>query len=196
MINHDDFLNDLDEFMREQLAKDLNIQTDENNNYLINDHATANYFIGLSKKCEDDIQQIQEYVAAEKERYLKALEKYESEQITSIKNRQLYYYRALEDYTRRILSESNKKSIKLPNGTLAIKKQQPHYIYEDETILEWAEQYYPSLVKTTIPEPKHSIDKKELKKLLIIDNNSAYINGMEIPGLTVEVIDDAFNVKY
>ena len=62
MINYDDFLNDLDEFMKEELAKDLKIQTDENNNYLINDHATANYFIGLSKKCEDDIQQIQEYV--------------------------------------------------------------------------------------------------------------------------------------
>jgi hypothetical protein len=196
VINHDDFLNDLDEFMREELAKDLNIQTDENNNYLINDNATANYFIGLSKKCEDDMQQIQEYVAAEKERLIKNLERYEEEQVSSIKRKQLYYDRALEDYTRRELADSSKKSIKLPNGTLAIKKQQPHYTYEDEIIIKWAAEYYPSLVKTTIPEPKHSIDKKELKKLLIIDNGNAYLNGMEIPGLSVEVLEDNFTVKY
>ena len=93
----------------------------------------------------------------------------------------------------RPIIELQKGLNEVKNGNFNLKIEN---IYEDETILKWATEYYPSLVKTTVPEPKHSIDKKELKKLLIIDNNSAYINGMEIPGLTVEVLDDAFNVKY
>lgn len=195
LINETDFLNDLNEFMREELAKELDIKTDENNNYLINDNATANYFIGLTKQCNDEIQQIQEFIAAEKERLINKLTEYEAAQISGIKKKQLYYNRALEDYARRELANSSKKSIKLPNGTLAIKKQQPHYNYEDETIIEWAKDFYPELIKTTIPEPKQSIDKKELKKRLIIDNGVAYIDGIEVPGLTVDILDDNFSVK-
>ena len=91
--------------------------------------------------------------------------------------------------------KTNKKTLKLPNGTLAIKKQQIHYEYMDEEIITWAEMYYPELVKTTIPEPKKSIDKKELKKLAIVDNGTVIIDGMVVQGVYAEERPDKFDLK-
>ena len=195
MINEFDFLNDLNEFMKEESAKQLNIQQDENNNYLINDRHQADYFINLSKQCLDDIEQIQQFVAEEKLRLIKQLEMFEQKEIESILRKKEYYDRALEDFTRRELENSNKKSIKLPSGTLAIKKQQPHYDYTDEALLEWAKDFAPDLVKITFIEPKESVDKKELKKRVVLDNNKIYLNGQEVLGVDVTIKDDKFEVR-
>ena len=195
MINEIDFLNDLNEFMKEESAKQLNIQKDENNNYIINDRHQADYFISLSKQCEQDIEQIKQYVAEEKQRLIQQLDAFEAREIASKMNQKAYYDRALEDFTRRELENSNKRSIKLPNGTLSIKKQQPHYDYIDETLLEWARNFAPDLVKTTYIEPKITIDKKELKKQVVIDHNKVYLNGYEVPGIDVTFKDDKFEVR-
>ena len=195
MINEVDFLNELNEFMKEESAKQLDIRQDENNNYLINDKHQADYFIHLSKQCDEEIAQIQQYIAEEKLRLIQQLETFERREVESILNKKAYYDRALEDFTRRELENSNKKSIKLPNGTLSIKKQQPHYDYTDETLLEWAKDFAPDLVKTTYIEPKVSIDKKELKKRTVIDNDKVYLNGHEVPGVDVTIKDDKFEVK-
>lgn len=195
MINEMDFLNDLNEFMKEESAKQLNIQQDENNNYLINDRHQADYFINLSKQCDQDIEKIKEYIMEEKLRLINQLEMFEQKEIESILRKKAYYDRALEDFTRRELENSNKKSIKLPNGTLAIKKQQPHYDYTDEALLAWATDFAPELVKTVYTEPKISVDKKELKKRIIIDNEKVYFNGVEVAGVCVTIKDDKFEVK-
>jgi succinyl-CoA synthetase beta subunit len=190
-----DFLNDLNEFMKEESAKQLNIQQDENNNYLINDRHQADYFINLSKQCDQDIEKIKEYIMEEKLRLMNQLEMFEQKEIESILRKKAYYDRALEDFTRRELENSNKKSIKLPNGTLAIKKQQPHYDYTDEALLAWATDFAPELVKTVYTEPKISVDKKELKKRIVIDNEKVYLNGVEVAGVCVTIKDDKFEVK-
>jgi hypothetical protein len=78
---------------------------------------------------------------------------------------------------------------------LALKKQQPHYTYTDEDILEWAKEARPELIKTTIPEPKVSIDKKLLKEQSVIMDGLLYIDGVEVPGVQVEMRDDAFSIK-
>jgi hypothetical protein len=195
LINEFDFLNDLNEFMKEESAKQLNIQQDENNNYLINDRHQADYFINLSKQCDQDIEQIKQFIAEEKLRLIKQLEVFEEREVEALLRKKAYYDRALEDFTRRELENSNKKSIKLPNGTLSIKKQQPHYDYIDETLLEWAKDFAPDLVKITYIEPKVSIDKKELKKQIVLDNNKIYLNGYEVPGVDVTFKDDKFEVK-
>ena len=54
MINETDFLNDLDEFLEKELAKELDIKPDEEGNFLINDASQADYFIRLSKKCIEE----------------------------------------------------------------------------------------------------------------------------------------------
>ncbi len=196
MINEFDFLNELNEFMKEEEAKQLNIQQDENNNYLINDRAQANYFINLSKQCDADIESLKEFVAQERERYLNNLQKFEEQQIESINKKKEYYNRALEDFMRRELDTTGKKTLKLPNGTLSIKKQQPHYNYvSEEEMLMWMEINCPELVKVTRPEPKISVDKKELKKRAVIENGALILDGFEVPGVSVSEVDDAFSVK-
>ena len=58
IINERDFIDELNEFLNEEERKSLNIEQDENNNYLINDKHQADYFIKLSKECEEEIEQI------------------------------------------------------------------------------------------------------------------------------------------
>ena len=149
----------------------------------------------MTKQCDNDKEKIREFIKSERERYLRNLEQFEMNEIQKIEKRQKYYTQALETFMRREYETTNKKTLKLPNGTLAIKKQQIHYEYMDEEIITWAEMYYPELVKTTIPEPKKSIDKKELKKLAIVDNGTVIIDGMVVQGVYAEERPDKFDLK-
>ena len=193
IINKDEFLADLQEYLNDQEAIALDIN--ESNEYLINDKSQADYFIKLSKQCENDINDIKEYIEAEKERYLQLLENYMIDQIMAVEKRKQFYDDALEAYIHRELDGTKKRSIKLPHGTLALKKQQPHYTYEDEDIIDWAKEMCPDIVKTTIPEPKVSIDKKKLKEHGEIIDGLLYIDGLQVPGVQVEIKDDAFSIK-
>lgn len=193
IINKDEFLADLQEYLNDQEAIALDIN--ESNEYLINDKSQADYFIKLSKQCENDINDIKEYIEAEKERYLQLLENYMIDQIMAVEKRKQFYDDALEAYIHRELDGTKKRSIKLPHGTLALKKQQPHYTYEDEDIIDWAKEMCPDIVKTTIPEPKVSIDKKKLKEQGEIIDGLLYIDGLQVPGVQVEIKDDAFSIK-
>jgi ribosome-binding ATPase YchF (GTP1/OBG family) len=194
LINKDDFINELNEFLTEAEKEDLGISNVEE--HVINDKHQANYFIKLSKDCEQEIEEIKAFVQAERERYLKKLEEYEQKQLEQIITKKTYYDRALEDFAQRELADSTKRSVKLPNGTLSLKKQQPHYDYVDEQkMLEWCQKFIPDLVKTTIPEPKMTIDKKELKKMAVIEDGCLYINGCEVPGVEVVIKDDKFEVR-
>ena len=193
IINKDEFLADLQEYLNDQEAIALDIN--ESNEYLINDKSQADYFIKLSKQCENDINDIKEYIEAEKERYLQLLENYMIDQIMAVEKRKQFYDDALEAYIHRELDGTKKRSIKLPHGTLALKKQQPHYTYEDEDIIDWAKEMCPDIVKTTIPEPKVSIDKKKLKEQGEIIDGLLYIEGLQVPGVQLEIKDDAFSLK-
>ncbi len=193
IINRDEFLADLQEFLNDQEAIELDIN--ESNEYLINDKHQANYFVKLSKQCEEDIQDIQRYVEEERERLMALLDNYLIDQVQAVERRKKFYDDALEAYAHRELDNSNKRSIKLPHGTIALKKQQPHYTYADADIIEWAKEQHPELVKTTIPEPKVSIDKKKLKEQGTIMDGLLYIDGVEVPGVQIEIKDDAFSIK-
>ena len=56
IINQNDFLADLQEYLNDQEAIALDIN--ESNDYLINDKHQANYFVKLSKQCDEDINDI------------------------------------------------------------------------------------------------------------------------------------------
>jgi hypothetical protein len=142
-----------------------------------------------------DIEDITAYVEKERQRYNDLLDNFLRNEIERVNKQKQYYDRALEDYTRRTLESSNKKTLKLPYGNLALRKQQPHYEYSDDLVIEWAKDFYPDMVKVTVPEPKISIDKKELKKQGIVIDGCLYINGELVPGVTVEVKSDKFEIK-
>ena len=193
IINQNDFLADLQEYLNDQEAIALDIN--ESNDYLINDKHQANYFVKLSKQCDEDINDIKRYVEEERERLNKLLDDYLLDQVQMVERRKKFYDDALEAYIHRELDGTNKRSMKLPHGTLALKKQQPHYTYTEADIIQWAQDFYPDFVKTTIPEPKVSIDKKKLKDAGTIMDGLLYIDGVEVPGVQVEIKDDAFSIK-
>lgn len=193
IINQNDFLSDLQNFLADEEAKALNI--DESSEFLINDRHQADYFIRQSKQCDSDIEDIKAYVEEERKRYLALLDDYLNEQVQAIEKRKKFYDDALEVFVRRELDGSSKRSMKLPHGTLALKKQQPHYVYTEADILDWAKEVFPELVKVTTPEPKVSIDKKMLKEQGTIIDGVLYINGERVPGVEIEIRDDAFNIK-
>ena len=193
IINKDDFLADLQEYINDQEAIQLDIN--ENNEYLVNDKSQADYFIRMSKQCEEDINDIKAFIEEERKRINDILDNYMIEQVTAVEKQKQFYDTALEAYTHRELEGSKKRSIKLPHGTLALKKQQPHYVYQEEDLLDWAKEMCPEIVKTTIPEPKTSIDKKKIKEQCIIIDGVLYLNGVEIPFVNVEIKDDAFSIK-
>ena len=193
IINQNDFLADLQEYLNDQEAIALDIN--ESNDYLINDKHQANYFVKLSKQCDEDINDIKRYVEEERERLNKLLDDYLLDQVQAVERRKKFYDDALEAYIHRELDGTNKRSMKLPHGTLALKKQQPHYTYTEADIIQWAQDFYPDFVKTTIPEPKVSIDKKKLKDAGTIMDGLLYIDGVEVPGVQVEIKDDAFSIK-
>ena len=193
IINQNDFLTDLQEFINTEEAKELNI--DESNDFLINDRHQADYFIKQSKQCDEDINDIKAYIEEERKRYNTLLDNYLIEQVQAVERRKKFYDDALEAYTHRELDGSNKRSMKLPHGTLALKKQQPHYTYSEEELIEWAKELVPEIIKTTVPEPKTTIDKKKLKEVGIIIDGVLYINGEQVPGVEIEIRDDAFNIK-
>ena len=193
IINQNDFLADLQEFLNDQEAIALDIN--ESNEYLINDRHQANYFVKLSKQCEDDINDIKQFVEEERKRLNAILDDYLLDQVQGVERRKKFYDDALEAYIHRELDGTTKRSMKLPHGTIALKKQQPHYVYSDEAIIEWAQAECPDIVKTTVPEPKISIDKKKLKEVGTIMDGLLYIDGIEVPGVQVEIRDDAFSIK-
>lgn len=189
-MEYNDFINELEDYLSEHEKKSLNI--DEDAEHLINDKNQANYFVKLSKDCQMEIDDIQRMVAEEKQRYNELLDKFAAEQIESINKRKRYYDGALEDFAVRELENSNKKSIKLPYGIIAIKKQQPQYDYDDEAIISWAKDVAPEFVKTTV---KESLNKAELKKQCKVTNGELYLSGMKVPGVVVTDRDDKFEVK-
>ena len=193
IINKDEFLADLQEFINDQEAIQLDIN--ESNEYLINDKHQADYFVRLSKQCVEEMDEIKQYIEEERKRLNAILDDYLIDQIQAVEKRKSFYDDALEAYAHRELDNTNKRSIKLPHGTIALKKQQPHYIYEDADIIEWAQESHPDLVKTTVPEPKVSIDKKKLKEQGTIMDGLLYIDGVAVPGVQIEIKDDAFNIK-
>lgn len=193
IINKDEFLADLQEFLNDQEAILLDIN--EANEHLVNDKHQADYFIRLAKQKDLEMEEVKQFVEAERARQNALLDEYLNEQIRILENQKKFYVDALETYVHRELDGSNKRSIKLPHGTLALKKQQPHFTYEDADIIEWAKEVHPELVKTTVPEPKTTIDKKKLKEQGTILDGSLYIDGVEVPGVQIEIKDDAFSIK-
>ena len=194
MINESDFLAELNSFMEEESAKNLGINLTEEN-YRINDMAQADYFIKLSKKCDEEMAQVEEFIKAEAERLLSQLEMFKQQQLEAIQKKKNYYDRALEDYARREFDNSGKKTIKLPNGTLNIRKQQPTYEYDDEELIKWAQIHHEELVKIVVPEPKISVDKTQLKKLITIEDGAVFVDNKKVPGVTATINDDKFSIK-
>lgn len=196
-INKDEFVNFLEDYLLEEEAKDLEIKItgcEEEDSPTVNSLQKANYFIKLVKNIDEDIASIEELCKEEINKTIKRIEEYKESQIKPLLMHKTYYMKLLQNFTMYELENSKKKSIKLPNGTLSISKQQPLWDYNDEQLIEWLlDNSKDNFISRKIEE---KVDKVALKKSIVLnDNNVPTLEGVEVPGLTITERDDKFTIK-
>ena len=196
-LNKDDLLMDeLEQFMLAAEIEELKVKlagdTEEDGTLLVKNKSDADFYLRQINKLKQQKEEINEFVDQEIERQLRLYQEYREDRIRPLDNQIAFYENALKTFAMNEYAETNKKTIKLPNGTLAIKKQQPKYVYDDEQVLEFLqENNYKDYIRT-----KAEVNKKDLKKNAIVNNNNELvIDGKVVPGITVIPQEDKFEVK-
>ena len=196
-LNKDDLLMDeLEQFMLAAEIDALKVKlagdTEEDGTLLVKNKSDADFYLRQINKLKQQKEEINEFVDQEIERQLRLYQEYREDRMRPLDNQIAFYENALKTFAMNEYAETNKKTIKLPNGTLAIKKQQPKYVYNDEQVLEFLqENNYKDYIRT-----KAEVNKKDLKKNAIVNNNNELIiDGKVVPGVTVIPQEDKFEVK-
>lgn len=93
---------------------------------------------------------------------------------------------ALELFHERLLREdARRKTVHLPNGTLAAKAQPPEWQFDADTFIAWAVENAPDLIRQR-PAPAPEVDKTAAKKTLAFNDGRAITeHGEFVPGVTV-----------
>ncbi|MBR0061835.1 MAG: host-nuclease inhibitor Gam family protein [Selenomonadaceae bacterium] len=111
---------------------------------------------------------------------------------------------ALTEQLRRFATErvsDKKRSVKLPSGTLAFRKVQPKFYFDNaevnatsDRLIQFVKQNAPDFLKVKTVE---SADWANFKKQLVINGDNAFFKdtGEIVDGLTVQQFPDEFNVK-
>lgn len=129
-----------------------------------------------------------DYVARAKER----ADAYLAQNSPFLKRQIAACTQVLRTYTEQQLT-GNKRSLKLVEGTLSLKKTRDHYIHDDKAILAQVATD-PNFKDYIAYEPK--LLWNNLKNDSVVNNGKMFLNGHEITGVTVEQdLPDTFTVK-
>ena len=195
-ISKEDLLMDeLEQFMLAAEVEELKVKlagdTEEDGTLLVKNKSDADFYLKQINKLIQQKEEINKFVDQEVERQLKLYQEYREDRIRPLDNQIAYYEEALRTFTLNEYAENNKKTIKLPNGTLTIKKQQPKYIYDDKQVLEFLQQNkLNDYIRT-----KTEVNKKDLKKNATVNNNNELIiDNKIVPGVVVVPQEDKFEV--
>lgn len=192
-FNEDDFLADLNQAIKEEEEKALNIDYQEEDNELIKNQAQANYFCKVVAELREEKNKKNELIDQEIQRIKNHYEQFRLKQNNEIDRKIEFLERCLKSFAIKELEGSKKKSIKLPYGTLSFKKQQDKYEYSEELIMDWLKNNnYTKYINTKTIE---SVDKKALKKESHVCNGYLFIDNNKVDGVTVTKQDDKFEIK-
>ncbi|PTY93009.1 host-nuclease inhibitor Gam family protein [Heyndrickxia sporothermodurans] len=183
------FLDDLLSFVEEAEVEELDLTTVDEG-FSIQNMDQANFIAKKVKEVRAEMEEAAETAQAYLESYQEKISNWLEKTQNPLRNQEAYLLRLLENFARTKLEGSNKKSLKLIEGTLQFRKQQDKYEYEDNVLLTYAENNLPQFIKT-----KLSVDKTELKKKATVKNGELYIDGVLVPGVTVTAQDEKFDVK-
>lgn len=161
--------------------------------FSIHDEEQANYFIWQYHKLEEEIEQHEKIAKDYLEQKKKLTDEWLEKENSSLEARMEYLKAALREYAQRELEGSKKKSLKLIEGSLSFRKVQPKLSYNDDILRS----YLADSGKTEYLKPqKPAVDHAGLKKHFVIDDDKAYLDGQELPGVDVKQADEpAFFVK-
>lgn len=188
---NNDFLKELESFLIEEEAKALEIDV-EADTLKIQTPSQADFFLGLLNKAQEEVNYINTMCDTKIQQVTDRVNRFREQNIQGLSSQINYYTMLLETYTMEELADKKKKSMKLTEGTLGIKKQADKVDYDEETVIAYLKANHPEFVRVKI---KEEIDKTNLKKTADSINGAFIINGQEIEGVTVVPQPDKFYIK-
>lgn len=188
---NNDFLKELESFITEEEAKDLGIDA-EADTLKIQTPSQADFFLGLLNKAQEEVNYINTICDTKIQQTTDRVNRFREQNITGLASQINYYTMLLETYTTEALEGKKKKSMKLTEGTLGIKKQADKIDYDEEIVLDYLKVNHPELVRV---KTKEEIDKTNLKKISESINGALMIDGREIEGIKVVPQPDKFYIK-
>ena len=189
------FMDELEQFMLKAEVEELKVKlaedVEEDGTLLVKNNSDADFYLRQINKLKEQKEEINKFVDQELERQMRLYQQYREDRMRPLDNQIAFYEEALRTFAMNEYAETNRKTIKLPNGTLSIRKQPPKYIYSDEEVLSFLkENNLNDYIRV-----KEEVNKKDLKKATQINNNNQMmIDGKEVPGVVVVPQDDKFEV--
>ena len=189
------FMDELEQFMLKAEVEELKVKlaedVEEDGTLLVKNNSDADFYLRQINKLKEQKEEINKFVDQELERQMRLYQQDREDRMRPLDNQIAFYEEALRTFAMNEYAETNKKTIKLPNGTLSIRKQPPKYIYNDEEVLSFLkENNLNDYIRV-----KEEVNKKDLKKATQINNNNQMIiDGKEVPGVVVVPQDDKFEV--
>lgn len=185
-----EFLSDLHDYMDQAEVQELNIDTSKEG-FRINSREQAGFFIRKLQEARAEAEQINLSADKEIQRLSASVNTWREKELNRCNNVEGYIISLLQDFAARELEGSDKKSLKLPFGTLAFKSQQDKYEYDDKVLLDYLKQNKINEFIRIKEEP----NKVELKKNTEVQNGKLLYKGKEIAGVTVTPQEPKFEVK-
>lgn len=161
------------------------------NQYMIKNQDEANIYVRRYKNVIAQMNEIEETSKEALSKYTDKVNTWKESSLAPLQRKLQYYEALLQQYTEHQLEGSNKKSLKLIEGTIGFRTPPVKFNYNDEEVLYWLKQVNASdyLKETT------TINKEALKKAGMIKDDKFYIDGVEVPGITLTKQDKKFVVK-
>jgi len=162
---------------------------EEREKFKIKDISSANWALRKISAAKNAIKEREELANNEADRIKFWLE----EETKKLKEDIEFFTYLLQEYHQDELKKDKKaKTIKLPYGTLKMRKQQPEYQRDDKIILDWVKNNKEEMLIPQEPKLNWSELKKNIKSVKgkAIDSDTGEI----IPGITIIDRSDKFSV--
>lgn len=156
--------------------------------YQIDSLHSANYYLQLVLDIKQKIESIKTFAKESKQASIDKIDAWADKEINTIAKDVVFYEKLLEDFTKKELEGSKKKTLSLPNGKISFRKSAAKYVLNDnekELLINQLKEneVLSNLVKTEVNE---SINLSEIKKASTVVDNKVYIEGIQLIGLIVE----------
>lgn len=188
VLQETSFMDNLLGFLNEEEAQNLGIQQEEG--FQIESMEQANYFARRVREIRAEKEEAAEAAKSQLELYKERVDKWLASVSSPLDYEEERILAMLENFAETKLEGSTKRSLKLIEGTLQFRTQQPKYEYNEEVLLDHLQAKAPEFVKT-----KPSADKASLKKVVKVKDGKTYLNDQLVPGITVTELPDKFDVK-
>lgn len=182
------FMDNLLGFLNEEEEQNLGIRQEEG--FQIDSIEQANYFARRLREIREEKGEAEAAAKTQLDLYKERVDKWLASTMSPLEYEEERILAMLENFAETKLEGSTKRSLKLIEGSLNFRKQQPKYEYNDEVLLDHTQRALPEYIKT-----KASVDKAELKKKIKVKDGKAYVNDNLVPGITVTELPDKFDVK-